>query len=83
VIRKLLIPAVRAKALALAYAESAQSIDIFRGVPTLVAFCPAGSGQRTEPLAEPKPARTHPEFVGSLTDSKCASLFEHDYTLKL
>jgi len=69
--------------LAFSDSESAQAFDILGRVVTPAALIAAGSRQRSEPLAEPEPARTYAELVGSLANRECTQLLKHVPTLKV
>lgn len=68
--------------LALSDAETPEPLDIVRGVIAPAALSPAGERQRSEPLAEPEPARSYAEFTGGLRDCECA-LSKHTATVNL
>jgi hypothetical protein len=69
--------------LALSDTKAAQSGHIFRGVIAPAARSSAGHRQRSEPLAEPEPARAYAELAGSLANRECTLLLKHAPTLKL
>jgi hypothetical protein len=67
----------RKASLSFANTEAAQPLDIFWCVVAPAARSTAGQRQRPEPLAEPEPARSYTEFIGSLANRKCPLLREH------
>jgi len=69
--------------LSLADTETPQSIYILGGVVAPSALSTAGERQRSEPLAEPEPARAYAELVGSLANRECILLLKHAPTLRL
>jgi hypothetical protein len=80
--RELLIAALQTP-LSLADTETPQSIYILGGVVAPSALRTAGERQRSEPLAEPEPARAYAELVGSLANRECILLLKHAPTLRL
>jgi hypothetical protein len=80
--RELLIAALQTT-LSLADTETPQSIYILGGVVAPSALSTAGERQRSEPLAEPEPARAYAELVGSLANRECILLLKHAPTLRL
>jgi hypothetical protein len=80
--RELLIAALQTP-LSLADTETPQSIYILGGVVAPSALSTAGERQRSEPLAEPEPARAYAELVGSLANRECILLLKHAPTLRL
>ena len=82
VIRGSLIPALQA-ALSPTDAEAPQPVYILAGVVAPATVSAASERQRSEPLAEPEPARAYAELIGSFADSECMLLLKHAPTLKL
>ena len=82
VIRALFIAALQAT-LSFADAEAPQPIYILRCVVAPTALSAPGERQRSEPLAEPKPARTYAEFACGLANRECTLLLKHTPNLDL
>jgi hypothetical protein len=79
VTRGLLI-AARQAPLAFADTESAQTLDVFRGVKSPAVSSSPGEGERPKPLTESEPIRAYAELFSGFANPEWA-LFNHASTL--
>jgi len=80
--RGLLIAALKPP-LPFADAKASQPGYILGGEISPTAVGAAGGRRGIQPLAEPEPARSYAELVGSLANRECTLLLKHALTLKL